>query len=299
MGAVTKAELEALVKRLQTKNATLTKSLERTKAKNKTFDRSLAEAHEREKATAEILRLNSRSPTAVQPVFDGIAKAAVRLIGGVSAAVTRTSGDTLHLAALTSTSNVGDELLNSQFPCPVSKLPGHARALQVRTPYCVSDTEKVPRIRDVARARGYRSAIFVPLLRDKVPIGTIGVSRRDPGMFSVHDIELLQTFADQAVIAIENGRLFKELQVRNAETTGALQQQTATAEILQVISSSPRELQPVFDAILEKQHSGSDPPNASIVPDKYRNFRYYDRLAARFCRQNSLFKHLSYPARNP
>jgi signal transduction histidine kinase len=130
-------------------------------------------------------------------------------------------------------------------------LLGHARAIQGRSPYCVSNTENVPRFRDVARARGYRSAIFVPLLHDDAPIGTIAISRRSPGAFSVHHIELLKTFADQAVIAIENVRRFKELQTRNGDLSEALERQAATSEILRVISSSPDDVTPVFETIME------------------------------------------------
>src|SRR5262249_27818977 len=91
----------------------------------------------------------------------------------------------------------------------------------------------------------------VPMLRDGVPIGTVHVHRSDPGAFPDEQIALLQTFADQAVIAIENVRLFKELESRNHALTEALEQQTATSDILRVISQSPTDLQPVFDIIAE------------------------------------------------
>ena len=101
----------------------------------------------------------------------------------------------------------------------------------------------------MAQAGGFLSALGVPMLRDGDPIGTINVAGAEPGTFSERQIAMLQTFADQAVIAIENTRLFNELQTRNRDLTESLEQQTATSEILRVISQSQRDVQPVFETI--------------------------------------------------
>ena len=100
-------------------------------------------------------------------------------------------------------------------------------------------------------SRDFRSVLAVPMLRGTDPIGAITVWHSDVGPFSQKHVTLLQTFADQAVIAIENARLFQELQVRNRDLTEALEQQTATSDVLRVISSSPTDVQPVFDAIVQ------------------------------------------------
>src|SRR5262249_4745841 len=121
-------------------------------------------------------------------------------------------------------------------------------------PYFITDVESdrsvPPSELAVARARGWRSIVAVPLLREGRAIGSLAVTRSAPGAFSDGQVALLQTFADQAVIAIENVRLFTELQTSNRELTTALDTQTATSDILRVISRSQTDVQPVFDSIV-------------------------------------------------
>jgi GAF domain-containing protein len=199
------------------------------------------EALERQTATADILKVIASSPSDVQPVFDAIATSANRLIGGLSTAVLRFVDGISHLAAFTPTSPAADEILKASFPRPVADLPPFEWVRKGEAGQ-IADAETIPDLRDLARARGYRSVLFASLMSGGAPIGLIGVTRAEPGTFAAHHIQLLQTFADQAVIAIENARLFNE-------TKEALERQTATADILKVIASSPSDVQPVFEAI--------------------------------------------------
>jgi GAF domain-containing protein len=204
------------------------------------------EALERQTATSDILRVIASSPADVQPVFEAIAERSNRLVEGVATSVFSIVDDVMHLSAFTKTNPAADAVLQARFPSPVSERPWGYRIRNGET-VGVPDTEAEaavpPDYRESARLRGFRSMLMVPLLRNEAPLGVISVTRREPGPFAAHHVQMLQTFADQAVIAIENVRLFNE-------TREALERQTATADILKVIASSPSDVKPVFEAIV-------------------------------------------------
>jgi len=210
------------------------------------------EALERQTATADILRVIASSPSDVKPVFEAIAARAKSLIGGFSSTVFRFIDGVAHLEAFTPTSPEADDILRSTFPRPAKDFAPF-RMTQAGEVMQIPDTEALTdEILDISRARGFRSMVFAPLMNKGVSIGFIAVTRIQPGDFTDHHVQLLRTFADQAVIAIQNVRLFDEVQTRTIELSEALEQQTATAEVLGVISSSAGDLAPVFDAMLGK-----------------------------------------------
>jgi signal transduction histidine kinase len=209
-------------------------------------------ALDRQTATSEILRVISSSPTDVQPVFQAIVESAGRLCNGTFTGLGRFDGELIHLEA--QHNFTPDVLATAQrvFPLAPTRSLGVGRAILDGTVVHIPDVTKDSKYgyAQFSRTVGFRSGLFVPMRREGQSVGVIGVVRAEPGPFPDEQIALLQTFADQAVIAIENVRLFKELQARNADLTEALDQQTATAEILRVISSTPTDVSPVFEAIV-------------------------------------------------
>ena len=218
-----------------------------------------AEAHEQQTATSEILRVIASSPTNVQPVFDTIARNASTLCGSEWAIVVRFDGEVIHLAAQHNARAVAASATEHLFPRRPGREVSSARAILERCVVHIPDVEQDPDYSPEAiRAQIARSYLSAPMLRDETPIGAIGVSRATPGPFTPEQIALLQTFADQAVIAIENVRLFTELQEKNqalteahAQVTETLEQQTATSEILGVIARSPNDIQSVLATVAE------------------------------------------------
>src|SRR5262249_49286645 len=214
--------------------------------------KELGEALERQTATGEVLSVISRSPTDVQPVFDSIVQSAVELCGARFGVLNRFDGQQLHLAAHIVTPEVL-EVLRRAYPMPPSRSQASGRAILTRAVAEIRDVLQDREYRhDLAAATDGRSLLSVPMLhRDGSRVGAIVVERSEPGPFAPSHIEILKTFADQAVIAIENARLFEEVEARTAELTQSLEYQTAISNVLSVISRSPDALQPVLDSIVE------------------------------------------------
>jgi GAF domain-containing protein len=213
------------------------------------------EALERQTATAEILRVISSSPTDTQPVFEAIVQSGLKLFPGGAISIALPEGDQVLAAAVAEADPKRAIAWRERFPFPLTREYMHSVAILDGRLLDIPDVEAAPA--DLARgaknflASGYRALTIMPMMRGGGAIGALSVVRLAPGPLSDKQLAVLKTFADQAVIAIENTRMLNELRERTADLSEALEQQTATSEVLQVISSSPGELEPVFLAMLE------------------------------------------------
>jgi len=215
-------------------------------------NRDLTVALEQQTATSEILRVISQSPTDVQPVFDTIMQSAVRLCGARIGVLYRFDGELLHLAAH---HNLGPDVLATLlrlYPMRPNRETASGRAILGRAVAELPDALADPEYRhEIAIAGDWRSMLAVPMLREGDPIGTIVINRSEPGAFPESQIALLQTFADQAVIAIENVRLFTELEARTGELTQSVEKLTALGEVSRAVSST-LDLETVLTTIVSR-----------------------------------------------
>jgi GAF domain-containing protein len=225
------------------------------------LERQLREALEREAATAEIARVIARSPTGFGSIFAAIAERSNKLVGGLSTAVLQLIDDTLHLAAFTRRSEVADAVLMKVFPMKLSDAAWYETTIREARPVLIEDCElgfaTHAGLLELSRKRGFRSVALIPLCRDSGSVGIISVTRAETGLFREEHVRLLRTFADQAVIAVENARLFNELQVKTTELEQSLEDlRVAQARLVQI----------------EKHASPSQPTEVAQVVNNPLNF---------------------------
>src|SRR5215471_4979095 len=206
-------------------------------------EQEIREGAEQRAATGEILRVIASSPTNLQPVFDAIVGSAARLCEAAFAALHRFDGQVVTFDAQHGMTESEVEEACHRFPQPPVREIAVGRAILDRRITHIHDIRRDAEYRVTARQMSFRTVLAVPLLREGKAVGALGLWRREVQPFSDKQIALVETFADQAVIAIENVRLFQELKE-------SLEQQTATSEVLRVIASSPTDLQPVLDTLI-------------------------------------------------
>src|SRR5215470_4197642 len=213
--------------------------------------REQGDAQRREAATAQVLKAISRSTFNLQEVLNSLIESAVKLTGAEQGLIIRQDGEVYRAAAIYGVSPEFIEVAK-QNPIPQGRQSATGRAVLERRIVHIHDVSDDPEYTWVGgETAGVRTILAVPMLRGEIVVGVIGCGRREVRPFTPKQIELVQTFADQAVIAIDNTRLFEAEQARTRELTEALEQQTATTEVLKVISRSALDVQKVLDALVE------------------------------------------------
>ncbi|MBR0719847.1 GAF domain-containing protein [Bradyrhizobium liaoningense] len=220
--------------------------------------RELRESLQQQTATAEVLKTISRSPFDLKSVLDTLVESAARLCGADLANIWRPKGAAYHLAASFGAPGKGKAVIeNNEYLQTIELRPGRGsmvgRVLLEKRTAQILDVQVDPEyeLTKIVSIGDYRTMLGVPLLREGDPVGVIVLTRCTVQPFTQRQVDLVTTFADQALIAIENARLFDEVQARTRELTESLRQQTATSEVLEIISSSPSDLTPVFQKMLE------------------------------------------------
>ena len=257
---------------------------------------------EQQAATIDVLKVMSASPGDAQPVFRLIVERARAFCEADGATLALLAGDMLHLQAFSGFLNREYE---AGFPRPVSRATMFGRAILARDVVQAPDVSVDPDhyTRDTGqRATGgtasssdaewrFRAIIAVPLLRAGTPIGAIAIGRRRPGEFSATEVELLKTFAEQAVIAISSAETYRELQertaalaARNSEYGERIEQQAATIDVLKVMSASPGDARPVFELIVERARSfcGADQATTALLRDDMLHLQAYSGMSAAY-----------------